>query len=244
MLKYAVPFLLLFAGSHAFALTLSEIRTQVRRNVRDTATDTTLQRYLDATITEYVNEAQREVVNLTWCVEKSTSYVLTAGTTYYDLPSDFLGVQQVTFTDSDSTTFLLKEISEKVQYQTNADFEMTALGQPTQYFTRMPDSGTAMEIAYVPIPDTSASTGTVNVQYAYQPADLSGASDVPFDGFLTLYPYHGALVARATASIKQIEGRNDEAAIYFQLFDRYMAQMKDKNGAMPSYLPSARGTPK
>jgi len=234
-----------FIPTLGWSLTLTTILTRIRQNIRDTSTVTTdnSQRYTDATLTTYVNEAQKEINTLTWAVEKSTSYVLAAGTTYYSLPTDFLAPTQVLFTDASSTTIILAPVTEQIVYQVSPNFEQSSTGSPFQYFTRFPGSGTALQIAYIPIP-TTTSTGTVKVSYNYQPADLSAGSDIPFDGFVHLYPYHESIVVRVSAMIMTLEGRDDRASAFMQTFANYIAEMEDKNMAKPNYLPSARGAPR
>ena len=232
----------LLAGCLSHALTLSDIQTAVRRNMRDTATDSTLQRYSDAILLDYINEEQKQLVNLTWCVEASTSYVLVAGTVYYDLPTDWLAISYVTFTDTSNNVVWLEEWSERKMYQQDASFEANSTGEPVKYFTRSPTT-TAPQIAYVPIP-TSASTGTVTVAYISQATDLASASDVPFNGFTSLYPYHYSIVHGVTARLKAVEGLTDEAKYYSDQLGIYVATMKEKYKNRPNYSPSLQAAPR
>lgn len=244
MKKLLLLSLLFLAGwaAPARALTLADIRTQIRRNVRQTASDGG--RYTDAMINDWINEGQREIVNLTWCVEMSTSYVLSAGTTYYSLPTNFLGAKLVTFTDRHGLTIEMDESSFHKIYQQESDFEASSTGPPDHYFIRHPGTaGTTLQIAYIPVP-TTTSTGTVKMWYAYFPADLSADSSVPFDGFNHLKPYHYALVAHVTAKIKAIEGKYDEAGFYLKELERYVTTMEARFGASPNYSPSVQGAPK
>jgi hypothetical protein len=231
---------LLPAGARA--LTLADLETQIRRNVRDTATSGN--RYSDAILDDWINEAQREVVNLTWCVETSTSYALTVGTTYYALPSNFIAAKLVTFTDTSGLTTRLDEFSFRKVYQDEANFEAASSGTPDHYFTRYPgNSNDALEIAYVPVPVTS-STGTVKVWYAYFPSDMASDSDVPFDGFNHLKPYHYVIVAQVTAKIKAIQGKFDESQFYLKEYERYVQTMSARFGAAPNYTPSVQAAPR
>ncbi len=231
-----------FVAAPAAALTLSEIETQIRRNVRDTAASGN--RYTDAILDAWINEAQREVVNLTWCVETSTSYVLAAATTYYALPTDFIAAKLVTFKDARQQVIELDEYSFRKVYQEEADFELSSAGAPDHYFIRYPgDSDDNLEISYVPVP-TTQSTGTVKVWYVYAPADLSSDADVPFDGFNHLKPYHYALVAHVTAKIKAIESKYEEAAFYLKEWERYVNTMSARFGASPNYRPSVQAAPR
>ncbi len=240
-LKKAVLFLVLALGLPALgqALTLSEIRTDIRRNVRDT--DATSRRFSDTLLNTLINEVQRDVNNQTWVVEASTSYVLTAGTTFYSLPSDFIAAKRAIFTLNSGSKIQLREDSEKGVVDGSPDFERSSAGAPIRYFVRQSKSGgTALQISYLPVP-TSASTGTIRVDYVVQPTDLSSDSDVPFEGQLHLLPYHQALSYGVTMRIKLWKGEVEEAQAYAQLYDRMIQAMVGGTGRMPNFRPSFSG---
>lgn len=225
------------------SLTLAQLETQIRRAVHDTSSDSNLQAYSDTALDGWINDAQREITNLTWCVQKSTSYVLSAGTTYYALPSDFIAVVngKALFEDNGGQQYQLQEFSEPRIYQTEPDFENTSSGSPSHYFLRYPgDSDDNMEIAYLPIP-TTTSTGTVTLWYYYQPADLSSDSDVAFDGFNHLLPYHYAIVDHVVARIKALEQQGDQAQYWLKEFERVVTTMLDRLGRAPNRGSSAQG---
>lgn len=244
MKRFALALFLTLAGlASAHALTLSEIETAIRRNMRDTSTDSTLQRYSDSLLLDFINEEQRQIVNLTWCVDTSTSYVLTSGTVYYDLPTDLIAVKQVLFTDRSNSTIWLDEWSERKVYQQEPSFATDSTGEPRKYFTRSVGS-TALQIAYLPYPNTTSSTGTVTVFYYNQATDLASSSDVPFDGAYQLYPYHWTIVVGVTARLKAIEGLVDEAKYYSDQFTLYVTTMKEKSSSHPNYSPSLQASPR
>lgn len=246
-MKTIVPAIILFlvcvfVGSGARALTLADIETQVRRNVRDTAT--TGNRYTDAILLDWINDAQRDVVSLTWSVKKSTAVTLVAGTTFYSLPNDFLAADMVMFTRTGTSTIQLKEVLQGSYVDDYPDFERTGKGVPTNYFVRQSTSGAnALEVAYLPVP-TSSSTGTVRMDYFCYPDDMANDSDIPFNGALHLVPYHKILVDMVTARIKVIEGRVDEANFYQAAADRGLAVMSERVNHVPNYRPSIRGAGK
>ena len=230
--------IVLIFSANASALSLSDIRTLIRRNMRDTASDTARRRYSDAVLLEYVNEAQREVLNLTWLTEATTTYGLTSGTTYYDLPNNYLGIKIVEYANSSGQNIELKESSFRKVFQTNPDWDKST-SQPTDYFTQQTDDAN-FQIAYVGIPP-AASTGTVTIRYLNIPADLSGDSDVPFDSKRHLYPYHYSLVYHASARLKLVEGKTDEATVYLQLFNISIGITQDRLGQSPNLFPKVRG---
>ena len=103
--KFKILFFLIFLPllvPKVYCLTLSQIRTEIRRNLRDNVS--ARQRYTDDTLLDYINQAQRDIVNETWLSMRTTSYVLTANTTYYDLPTDMIVISQVYFKDKSGST--------------------------------------------------------------------------------------------------------------------------------------------
>lgn len=231
-----------FLTVRGFALTLGEIETEVRRNVRDTQATVGLERYPDTILDVWINETQKDVNNKTWAVDNSTTVALLANTTYYVLPDNFLAATQVLYTNSAGLTVDMPELSARNVYQAQPDYERSSKGTPGTYFIRGQLSGAYQEIAFLPIPTTSG--GTVQIQYQSQPADLAVDADVPFDGIKRLYPYHYTLVWGTTMRIKLIEGRGDEAKIYADLYNADIATMKEKLGLKPNYNPSLRGAPR
>lgn len=225
------------------ALTLSQLRTEVRRNLRDTSATPSDQRYSDPTLLDYINEAQREITNITWLTEKTTEYILSPRTTYYNLPYDCINVEQVKFQKQNGSQWIvLDETSLGSLKRLNPTWE-TISGTPIQYFIDQttystPSSSSTLIISYIPIP-TNTSTGTVSVVYYNQPDDLSSDTDVPFNNKRHLYSYHMALVYHATMRLKAIEGRPDEAAFYNQLYTTSLKIMMEKIGRMPGYAPGA-----
>lgn len=233
--------LLCFVALPVQALTLSQVRTEVRRAIRDNPSDASRYRYTDAVLLDFINEAQRETVNLTWLAEKTSSYVLTPQTSYYALPADFLAGTQAYFKYVGGDVIELDELSQKGLYDTMPTWEKES-GSPVNYWvSNFPNPSasnpTTMRISYIPIP-TAQSTGTVVLWYNYQVADLASDSDVPFDGRRDLIPYHMALSYSVISRIKDMEGKSAEATAYQARYDRAVLVMKDCLGRRPNFNPS------
>ena len=227
----------------AKALVLSDIETEIRVQIDDN-TSASRQRYSDTRLDSIINEAQKEIINVTWCLEKSTSIVISTMTAYYQLPTDLIAIQQggVRYTIDASTSTndditVLPETSRTKIYQDNPEWA-SETGEPTSYWIRQ-DTNTVLWLAVSPTPTTS-STGTLTMTYYCQGTDLSSDSDVPFLGYNFLYPYHIALAYYTTARIKLIEGEVAEAQAYMQLYQNVIVVMKDRLGQMPNYSPQGR----
>jgi len=230
----AVSFFLM-GLANSWSLSLSDIRTQVRRNVRDA--DSSRQRYTDAFLLDLINEAQREIVNATWLIEKSSSYVLSPLTTYYLLPTDLLVINHVEFKTTQGSIQPLEEKTLKGLESNNPDWRKSN-GQPLEYWVDQATTSAQQTISYIPIP-TNTSTGTVFVRYFYQAPDLSADSDIPFDSKRAFYTYHMAMVYQVTYRIKLIERKVDESVAYLNMYTNYMNLMQSKLGQIPNYTPSA-----
>jgi len=234
--KPLITVILLFSAQFAWSLTLSEIRTEIRRNVRDTATVATLRTYSDTTLNTLINQAQDEIVNQTWCVTTSTSYALLASTSYYNLPTDFIAPEVVTFAGSTGVSYELKEAARRSFIQQNPDW-LRQRGPPAQYIIQQSLSGgNPLLISYYPIP-SSTQIGTVTITYYKQVDDLSSDSDVPFDGLNHLYPFHRTIVYEVTAKLKFIEGLSAEGSTYIQLYQSDLAIMAKRLSTSPNYSP-------
>jgi hypothetical protein len=228
------------APAPATALDLGDIRGQIRVNVRDAASPAGTYRYSDTVLDAFINEAQRELVNQTWCLQASTSIALTAATTYYDLPEDLLAVQQVRIRDSASKVTELAETSRRKLFQDNPDFERaTATAVPTDYFIQFPTTGDQLQMGVYPAPRSTA--GTLLIDYASQAEELSDSSDIPLNGYRHLYPYHEALIYRVSARIKLIEGFASEATAHMELYALELQSMNRRVGDMPNYNPGFKG---
>ncbi len=215
----------------------TDIRTQVRRHIKDTGS--TLQRHSDDFINDLINEGQKDAVNRTWCIEDVETLTLVAQTTYYDLASDMIAVRQVYFIDSNGSNTMLEEVMERSLRQSNPDFE-SDVGSPTEYFVRQSTSGAnALEMGIRPVP-SSVTTETVQYYFFTQATALSSDSDIPFDGLSHLVQYHQILGYYAAARIYLIEGNLTVAGGYNTLYESGVTIMKDRIGEAPNFNASFR----
>ncbi len=194
--------LLLLLGAHvSLALTLSDVRTAIRRNVRDTASSS---RYSDAAILAVINEAQRAVINDTWASSDDTTTTVVGGTVYYSLPTEAIRVWRVTLNSVNLPQIDLEQFDAD---NDNASWSTT--GTPTTYFY---DRTNPTQIGLQPYP--SSSGATLKIFYYQNVPDLASDSDVPFDSDPRLASYQDLITYFATARILATEHRLDEAQIY------------------------------
>ncbi len=232
---------LLFAWVEAHALTVADIKTEIRRAILDDPDDTDRRLYTDTKLLDYINEAQREVVNLTWLGAQTTQYILTPQTTYYPLPDDMLAITQVEFFDINNTVYELEEKRLRSLTERQPGWE-NDVGKPVHYVVTpssqpMGNVSSPLFISYLPIP-TIESTGTVRIWYTTQIPDLSFDSDVPFDNRRNLYSYHMIIVYHAVTRILSREMELDKLQIYALFYKDAVNTMQNRLGQAPNYNPS------
>ena len=226
---------LLFFVSLSYADSFSDIRTQVRRHVKDTGS--TLQRFSDDYIDDLLNEGQKDVVNRTWCIVDVGTITLTAATTYYDLRGDMIAMSHAYYTDTSSNNTTLDEVMERSLRQSTPDFDEDS-GAPLEYFIRQSTSGVNdLEMGIRPVP-SSITSESITYHYYAQASDMSADADVPFEGLSHLISYHPILGYYAVARLYLIEGKLDRATGYNTLYETGVSIMRERIGMAPNYSPS------
>lgn len=222
--------LALFVGAEipAEARTLSELRTDTRVLLNDSGTASARYRFTDAQLNAWLNECQRDAVAQTWALTRATSFELVADTQYYSLPDSVMAVKRVLWEGR-----LLEEKSPQALDRTKEWEEVE--GTPQYWFVSF---ASRTLIGIQPIPADSSSTGTVKVEYATQPTDLSADADVPFLGVKEFYAHHHLLTYCAAGRLALVMGRSDLAPLYIQLYQTSLPRLAMAAAARPSYSPA------
>lgn len=215
-----------------FALTLSEIRTQIRIRIKDV--NSSRQRYTDAQLTAFINETHRDVVNFSWVIKKNDDFELVSGTTYYSLPTDIIHINRVTWRRKNIPEETLVSLDSKSNF---GDWRISA-GPPQAYFQdeTMPDM-----IGFYPFPNNSASTGTVVVNYVAQANELSSDSDEPYNGDDRYQNWSDILIYEPAYKIMLIEGDTAKAGEYKAYAETRLRNMMEKLGLKNNYIPGMSG---
>lgn len=224
---------LLWLVSQAGALQLSDIETAVRRNIRDTATSATLQRYSDIVLDALINEGQRDVVSNTWILSKSTSITLSSGVTYYTLPSDLIAIQRVTrqYANLPEVTLGQEDFD-----NANGTWETTS-STPTYFFQ---DKSQTTKIGLAPFPSSSGQAGTLRIIYYTYASDLSSDSDIPFNSEVRFTVYHDLLVWFVTYRVMYIDAMWDKAKVFKEMYDTRLQVLYEDYGAKPEKVPAVQ----
>ncbi len=228
--------------SHSQALTRSDLRTQIRQQVKDTSSSR--QRYSDTILNNYINEVQRDFVNRTWSIERSTGFDLAVNTTYYDLPINMIAIKFLYFTNQSGQVTMLDESMERSLRQSNPDWESEGGNAPTDYLVRTSTTGSAeIEIGIFPIPTVVSSTGTINMTYFSQVANLSSDNSIPFEGYNVLVPYHDSIIYGVAAKIMLIENNTNMANSMLSIYNDLIGISSNRLGRAPNYVPSFSAGP-
>ncbi len=216
------------------ALTLSQLEAQTRTLLRDTAADVSYQRFSDAQIDNFLNEAQRDLQNSAWLLQGTASLSLVAGQIEYALPSDYITTLRVTISSQALTQVSFQGLD---QNRTNWT---VASSTPTTYFIDSFVTGAASNIGFNPTPKFTASN-VVFIQYVKQVPLLAAASDVPFAGNSELLPYHDALSDFAAARGWQLLGRSDLSSFLMGLYTARATMARANLNKQPNWQPGASG---
>lgn len=232
MRKSFVLLVFVLLAQPAAALTLQDMRDEVRVLAMDTGSRL---RFSTSTIDDYLNQAQKNAILEAKPIRRSENFELVAGTTYYDLAADrFFQLERVTVRQRD-----IYEITPVALARKSKEWE-NSTGLPTHYFI---DFASRTKVGFYPVPESSASTGTVRYSYYALAKDLSAASDEPFDGIQELGHHHYLLVLYAAFRLVAIDGRADLAALYRSEYAEALVRLKREAAARPSYRPGLSPAP-
>lgn len=211
---------------------LSSLITDARLLASDNGSSR--RRFTDAQITAFINDGQSQAISRSWCVQKSTSFQLASGTTYYATPSDFVAVRRIT-----KDKLNLQEMTPAGLDGRSRGWENSS-GPPTYYFLNYSTRGV---IGFAPFPGATTDTGTVKMDYFARVADLSASTDHPYNGIIEMYDFHHGLPYYAAFKMALIEGRINESNAYLTQWEIVLKTMGERCTDRPNYLPSASGRP-
>jgi hypothetical protein len=156
MKRLFVSLFLILGWANVHALTLTELRIQIRRNVGDTPATQDLRKYGDTALTAYLNEAQRVVVNLTWPMEDRQIFALTSADHLLQPPDQLPGHQgRDVQTRGTQPAVELKEKAEHSLIDENANWQLTA-GTPANYVIVQSTTTNVYQMAIYPVPTRPA----------------------------------------------------------------------------------------
>jgi hypothetical protein len=215
------------------AETLAQLQSDVRALTLDASTSGN-PHFTNAQITTFLNQAQREILAGSHCLQQSIIFQLVPGTTYYPLPTNYTVIERLTIGSKS-----IPQVTPASMDSQSLGWEQTS-GYPNRYFINFSSRGL---VGFAPFPQQSTDTDTIKVDYDVQANDLVNPTDYPYNGVNELQDYQHALAYWTAATIEQIDQQPTLAGYYFQLFGMVAKQMQIKCRDLTNYKPSASGSP-
>ncbi len=213
---------------------LQDIRVLVREEINDSTNTYNTNRYTDAEINKYINIIHEDVCINTQVLLTQCTGQLTAGTTEYYLPLNFLAFQRVIYDPvNGDTDYLLEEKNPYDMDVDNSGWFTVAPSTPTNYY-RYPAYN---KIGFYPAPAYSSSV--VTIWYIKRPDELTSDTDEIFDSIPVLESFRRAIVVGTSGIIYMQEG-NPMYSIKLQEYSGYIENIKKSYDLMPNYDPSIR----
>jgi len=234
----AFSFVILLSGlAGATTLTASDILSRARVYLRDQSTAANRQQFPDATLLQFLSDGQREANAQNWMILSSTTFTLSAGTTEYVMPDDFMATYRVWYQAPGQAILKIDQTSMD-QLDAQSVGWTSASGTPTKYY--LDKSLASVYMGFYPAPIAS-STGPVIVYYVQQTADCTTTSCIPFNGNLALQPYASSLsyyiAYRGFLTVEE----TDLANVYFQYWVAFLQLMHQGQGKTPDFNPGFIG---
>lgn len=230
----------LLGTSHA--MTASDIISRARFYLKDQSSSSTRQQFSDATLMTYISDGQREANSYAWLILQRYTFSLTANTTEYSLPNDFIAANRVMFKKASQNAWIKLDQTSFNQLDAESSGWMgLSAGTPYRYYVYLT---TTPVVGFVPAP-ASTSTGTVQMDYVANTLEVTATTQTPFNGFSILVPYHPFLVYYVVCRANQTLEEYDVAQPFCDMWTQSIAVMKAGILKQPDYNPgfSGRRTP-
>lgn len=185
------------------------------RRVRETAGDTAVLQFGNATVTDWINDAVRECVQRNFLLQAKGQAVLEKDKRSYNLPDDIFKIHSI-LVDT-----LKVEILSLEEWE-NYNFDLTAVGNPTTACVY------AGRIELYPIPQTE---GVLYVNYLEQPKEIRYINDGINEGYSPNSPpipleFHLRIV---TYCLAQVALQDDDYMKYQAMISEFNTGVVDLN---------------
>jgi len=236
MKKYLFSILLtLSLFTNGYALTLAEIRADIRVKIGDAKTDTNNRHWSDTILNSRINIIQDEIAEATLCLQARISTPTVAEQREYNYNSDVIAPIRIAYmVNSTSATVYLSTTAayKRLEYVTVAGLDKTygwesaTSNLPTKYYER------GSKYGFYPTPSAVySSTWAVQIDYFKRPDALTVDTTAPFDQDVLLYSYHKLLILGVVIMCREDE-RMDTSALkteYWALLQKMGADIKTRN---------------
>jgi len=200
--KYlSIIFISLFFYCNIQALTLSDIRNEVRVQIRDNSSDVNNRRLTNTFLTTRINIVQGNIAKQTRCLIARVSTGTTANVVEYRYPNDIIAPIRLAYYIFYSSPNAYKRLEFNTIASldnTLSNWENNSAGLPTKYYERGDYFGLSPKPSL-----TYSTTYAIQLDYYKTPDDLSGDTDIPFDGDRLLYTYHQLIIKGVVIMCKE-----------------------------------------
>jgi len=182
-------FLFLTVG---FSATLSQLRDDIRSQLKDNNPTETNRRWSDTLLNFRINQIQTNISEETRCLIARISTHTIANQREYNFPSDMIAPIRLAYHIHGSTPPAYKKLEFYIiggLDNENANWENLSAGLPTKYYEFGDKYGLHPKPSAV-----YTSTYAVQIDYYQRAADMIADSDIPFNGDVLLYPFHKLLI--------------------------------------------------
>ena len=224
--------------SRATTLLASDVLSRARVYLRDQSTAANRQQFPDATLLQFLSDGLREANAQNWLYQSSYTFTMSAGTTEYAMPSDFMATMRVWF-QPPGQSYLKLDATSMDQLDAQSVGWTGAIGTPTKYFLDK-SNPTTINLGFYPAP-IGTSTGPVIVYYIQQSQDLTSTSSSLFNSNYVYQPYASALAYYVAGRGFQAVEETDLAGSYFQLWYNFLQLMHQGMGKTPDFSPGFIG---
>jgi hypothetical protein len=185
----------------------SEVRTEIRRSIKDNDPDPQRYRWTDIDLNARINIAQRKIAAETQSLEGRIVDDIQSGISEYSLPDVFLKDLRVLYKNSDGDYKRLKKISQEELDNYASAWRDSQSEIITHYSIRH----NTILIIY-PTPNFNRTDG-LKLDIIKQPDDLTADTDKPFDGSNLLLPFQDSIVLEVARQCLSDEGKTELASI-------------------------------
>ena len=208
------------------------IRNMARELIQDSNSDTSRQAWTNARINAYIDIAHLDMVKKTACLIGTTYYTLYTGTQTYNMPSDLLEVSRVSVWKSSNVYQALTRYTLEGLDSWLPTWQQNAAGIPERYYTW------GNVIGLVPAANSAYSgANRLRVDYLIRPSTFTSDSDLPFNGYYHLYPYHYIIAYKVAALCKFRERAYGESTTFENQYLNMLRVMIDEINRKAGYFP-------
>ena len=188
--------------------------SDVVRRVRESAGDSAVLQFGNATLTDWINDAQRRCVEENSLLQAAAEAVLSVDQNVYTLPEDIFKVHSVLVNNQNYLDLLTLDEFEARNY------DRTYKGSPAVGYIY------AGKVTLYPIPDTA---GTLNVNYTRSPKEIRYINDGTNEGyspnnFEIPVAFHSRIV---TYCLAQVAMQDDDYGKYQALMQEFITGVVD-----------------